>query len=115
MALNRARDVSAADWLCRKVKNSCNFFTCGDTVFISGRSPYIYSLYLTFILRGCAEYEMIVTNEARSAELVIHILYPASPCLFYSGPKWSLTRVRKLVNKKKKEGRCEISRPKGRA
>ena len=43
---------------------------------------------------------MIVTNEARSAELVILILYPASPCLFYSGPKRSLTRVRKLVNKK---------------
>lgn len=41
VALNRASDVSAADWLCQKRENSCNFFTCGDMVFISGRNPYI--------------------------------------------------------------------------
>ena len=36
--------------------------------------------YLTIILRGRAGYEMIyITNEARSAELVMIISYPASP------------------------------------
>ena len=37
-------------------------------------------IYLTIILRGRAGYEMIyITNEARSAELVMIISYPASP------------------------------------
>ena len=33
----------------------------------------------TIILLGLAGYEMIITNEARSAELVMIISYPASP------------------------------------
>ena len=38
------------------------------------------NIYLTIILRGRAGYEMMYeTNEARSAELVMIISYPASP------------------------------------
>ena len=41
------------------------------------RKMYIYLTIV--ILRGRAGYEMIITNEARSAELVMIISYPASP------------------------------------
>ena len=41
MAINRASDVSAADWLSQThVKNYRNVFTCGDTGFLSGGNPY---------------------------------------------------------------------------
>ena len=41
VALNRASDVPVADWLSQThVKNSRNFFTCGDIVLLSGGNPY---------------------------------------------------------------------------
>ena len=41
MALNRASEVLAADWLSQThLKNYRNFLTCGGTVFLSVGNPY---------------------------------------------------------------------------
>ena len=41
MALNRASDASAADWLYQHTREKVSkYFTCGDKVFLSGGNPY---------------------------------------------------------------------------
>ena len=39
MALNRVSDVAVADWL-SQTQILSQFFTCGDTVFLSGGNSY---------------------------------------------------------------------------
>jgi len=39
MALNKASDTPAADWLSQTREKSSLFFTHGDTVFLSGGNP----------------------------------------------------------------------------
>ena len=71
------------------------------------RSKIVEMLYLTIILRGHARYEMIyITNETRSAELVMIISYPASP----SRINVLLKTLRRIIdNLKKKSERTESS------
>ena len=67
----------------------------------------IIAKYLTIILRGRAGYEMIyITNGARSAELVMIILYPASPSRIIV----LLKTLRHMIkNQKRKRERKECS------
>ena len=53
MALNSARNVAVADWLSRThVKKLSWFFTCGDTIFLSGGNSYtgLQSMQVTLLL-----------------------------------------------------------------